>query len=178
MLLIEPQSFIVVKRTAFWDGREEGVIDHLGSSGRLSPPSELVECSLQLIKKLGPVKCDMIEWHGPSTIPTASLLMGPESFYAVSTTLENEINNRRARIADHMTPPPPMVGTIIADGGGRLVVYDPEEEEKARIYREMTVATFQEWWVGVGGGGGGIWRQTLSSSCDHKNMNVERGGGR
>nr|CAD7257761.1 unnamed protein product [Timema shepardi] len=52
-----------------------------------------------------------------------------------------------------------------------LRVYDPEEEEKARIYREMTVATFQEWWAGVGGRGGGIWRQTLSSSCDHKNMN-------
>nr|CAD7261532.1 unnamed protein product [Timema shepardi] len=54
---------------------------------KLSPPSELVECRIQLIKILGPVKCDIIKWHGRPTILTASLLMGPESFHEVSTTL-------------------------------------------------------------------------------------------
>nr|CAD7428090.1 unnamed protein product [Timema monikensis] len=61
--------------------REEGVIDHLRGSGRLTPPSELVECRLQLIMKNRPVKCDIIEWHGPPTILAALLLMGPESFH-------------------------------------------------------------------------------------------------
>nr|CAD7395364.1 unnamed protein product [Timema cristinae] len=85
--LVEARSFIAVKCTACWDRREEGVIDHLRGSGRLTPPSELAECRLQLIMKNRPVKCDIIEWHGPPTNLTASLLMGPESFHEVSKTL-------------------------------------------------------------------------------------------
>nr|CAD7433323.1 unnamed protein product [Timema monikensis] len=57
-------TMALVERTTCWDGGKEGVIDHLWGSGRLTPPSELAECRLQLIKKLGPVKCDIIEWHG------------------------------------------------------------------------------------------------------------------
>nr|CAD7256963.1 unnamed protein product [Timema shepardi] len=102
----EAWSFIVVERTACWDGGEED-IDHLRGSGILTPPRELVECRLQLIKKLGPVKCDTIEWHGTSTILTASLLMGPKLFHEVSKTLmsvEPRIRNGK---------PPPVHPTEI-----------------------------------------------------------------